>query len=134
MGGVITRYPAKLIAVLAIVFQAILPGAFAAAYPDRAGLAGVFCLQSGERTLAATQAMNALADLFANEEEPGDGAQTDCPLCVMAHSAAPPAPAPAIDAPRPAAADKIRGPFYHIGFARQAQGPPLGLRAPPFFS
>ena len=132
MRGTLQHLPAKFIAVLAIVFQAILPGALAAAYPERIDLAGVFCLPSGDRTPAAAQAMDALADLLEDERETG-GAQTDCPLCVTAHAALPSAPETATGAPRHPA-ETVRAPPYETLSARRTQGPPLGLRAPPSFN
>lgn len=121
----IDRRGATLLVVCASLFvQLLAPYAVAASLG--VDVARLICAPSGGGALAEAEAL--FADLLDQESEER-GALGDCPACMLAYGA----PLPEIQTaaqPAPFAAI-IDTPVFETAFAYPAQGPPLGLRAPP---
>ena len=113
-----------LLACLSFFAQLLAP--FAVAASQGVDVARLICAPSGGGALAEVEAL--LADLVDQESEERAPAG-DCPACVLVCGA----PLPEVQtAARPAPfAVAVDTPIFETAFAYPAQGPPLGLRAPP---
>jgi len=126
----IGRTLARLLAVLAIVFQAFLPGSLAVADSKGVDLSRFMCVPSGEMSPKARAAAEQIATLLG-EDLPGEQPEGDhCPLCTLAQGVPPPEP-PIIATPTVFPREQAFFRF-ELGLVRKAQGPPLGSRGPPF--
>ena len=107
-------------------FFAQLIAPFAVAASQGVDVARLICAPSGGEALSEAEAL--FAGLFDQEPEESEP-RGDCPACVLAHGA----PLPEMQAParRASFAVTIDTPIFETAFAYPAQGPPLGLRAPP---
>ena len=118
------------LAVLAVVLQVLLPVTLAFAEPSGFDASPVICVSSGQMSAEAKAAVEEIGKVLgeeASDRQPIDG---HCPLCTLVH---------AVDLPKPVAlaapleqvsvSDPVR--YQTGGFARKAQGPPLGSRGPP---
>ncbi|MFN3608150.1 MAG: DUF2946 family protein [Hyphomonas sp.] len=121
---------ARLLAVLALLIQAVMPWAMASAAQRAPGLVAHYCSTPGEAPGAVTIGAE-LSKLLAEKEgktTQGDPPH-DCGDCVLGQ----PVPVPVaasffVQALVPVAEDT---PVFEVRFVETARGPPLGARAPP---
>lgn len=121
----------RLFAILAVVVQALLPGALAAARSNGTGdVARFICAPSGELSSEIKAATAQFLELMG-DETPDDQSSSDghCPLCPLVAGAL--LPEPVAPAARLRFTTNARYFSRNVGFARSAQGPPLGSRGPP---
>lgn len=122
----------KAVAVLAALAQVLTAGFISAAAP--ADLARLICLPSGQAS-PATDA--ALSDLLKALDLDGDAAPEEmgagCSLCVLAHDASPAQPG-VFQGPALFATPADLSPAHEATVKQAGRGPPIGGRAPPFFS
>jgi hypothetical protein len=123
---------ARVLAMLALVTQALMPGAMAAAMSRPGDVPAIVCAMPGKDLSAGASTLGAdLANLLADKAA-GDlpDESHDCHDCVLAQGAALPSvaavAAPAFSAPVPETA-----PRTEVRFWAMPRGPPLGSRAPP---
>lgn len=121
---------ARVLAVLALLIQAVVPWAMASAAQRAPDLVAHYCSTPGEDAAAVSLGAE-LSKLLAEKE----GKQTqgdpphDCGDCVLGQ----PVPVPVaagfrVPAMAPVAED---APLFEVRFVETARGPPLGARAPP---
>jgi hypothetical protein len=121
---------ARVLAVLALLIQAVMPWAMASAAQRAPDLVAHYCSTPGEDPGAVSLGAE-LSKLLAEKE----GKQTqgdpphDCGDCVLGQ----PVPVPVaagfkVPAMAPVAED---APLFEVRFVETARGPPLGARAPP---
>lgn len=120
----------RLLAVLAIGLQVLLPGAASVAQANGVDTARFVCLTPGAGTDAESKAVGQeLARLLAGEVPDERRMDGDCSLCLLGQPATLAEPvcpeAPLVHA---AVTPAVR---YEPGFVHQPQGPPLGSRGPP---
>lgn len=121
---------ARFLAVAALLIQAVMPWAMAAAAERSPNLVAHYCSTPGENPGAVTIGAE-LSKLLAEKEgkkTQGDPPH-DCGDCVLGQ----PVPVPeaiTFKAPAmlPVSADV---PLFEVRFVQAARGPPLGARAPP---
>lgn len=125
-----TSFLGRLLAVLALMIQAVMPWAMAAAMEHAPGLIAPYCSTPGEERGAATLGAE-LAKLLAEKEGKADLGDPphDCGDCALGQ----PVPVPAamsvaMPAMQPVCEDT---PLFEVRFVETARGPPLGARAPP---
>ena len=125
---------ARVLAMLALVTQALMPGAMASAMSRPGEVPAFVCAMPGKNMSAGASTLGAdLANLLADKAS-GDlpDESHDCHDCVLAQCATLPAEAavsaPAFSAPVPEIA-----PRAEVRFWAMPRGPPLGSRAPPVF-
>lgn len=125
---------ARVLAMLALVTQALMPGAMASAMSRPGEVPAFVCAMPGKNMSAGASTLGAdLANLLADKAS-GDlpDESHDCHDCVLAQCATLPAvaavSAPAFSAPVPEIAPRAEGRFWAM-----PRGPPLGSRAPPVF-
>lgn len=121
---------ARLLAVLAIGLQGLLPGAVSMAEANGVDYARYLCLTpDAEPSAESKAAAKELARLLGGEVPGEDHSQGDCPLCTLVQTALLAEPV-LLQAPRLQAAETpaVR---YEPGLVHLPQGPPLGSRAPP---
>jgi len=122
--------PARFLAMLAIILQALLPGTMAVAESNGVDVSRFMCVPSGEMSPETRAAAERIAKLLGedlpDEQAPGD----HCPLCTLVHGVPLPEPA-ALNAPPAFEREQSFGRF-EPGLVHRAQGPPLGSRGPPF--
>lgn len=120
----------RLLAVLVIGLQGLLPGAVSWAEAKGVDYARYLCLTPGAEPSAETKAAaQELARLLGGEVPEEHHAEGDCPLCMLGQAAMLAAPV-LPEAPSFQAAGSP-APHYEPGFIHLPQGPPLGSRAPP---
>ena len=125
---------ARVMAMLALLSQALMPGAMAAAMSRPGDIPAIVCampdkdMSAGARALGADLA-NLLADKAANDLPDNSH---DCLDCVLAQGAMLPVVA-AVDAPAFSAPVAEPAPRNDARFWAVPRGPPLGSRAPPVF-
>lgn len=124
-------HAARLVAMLAISLQAMLPGMVSVAQANGIDLAQYICLTPGEEPSAEAQAAALrLAEIIGYDlPEDHSSGDTHCPFCTLAQGAPLP-PRVLVAAPFSFA---ITHDFvlYEPGLHILAQGPPLGSRGPP---
>lgn len=125
---------ARVLAMLALVTQALMPGAMASAMSRPGEVPAFVCAMPGKNMSAGASTLGAdLANLLADKAS-GDlpDESHDCHDCVLAQCATLPAvaalSAPAFSAPVPEIALRAE-----VRFWAMPRGPPLGSRAPPVF-
>ncbi|AXE63431.1 hypothetical protein BBF93_03750 [Hyphomonas sp. CACIAM 19H1] len=130
MSRSLTASLARLLAVVALLIQAVMPWAMAAAAERSPDLVAHYCSTPGE-TAGAVAIGAELSKLLAEKEgkkTQGDPPH-DCGDCVLGQ----PVPVPdavTFKAPvmQPVSADVA---LFEVRFVKVARGPPLGARAPP---
>jgi hypothetical protein len=131
MWGYAAKFIARTLAVIALVSQALMPGAMAAASSRPGDLAMVLCAMPAEDMQGASSAVGSeLAQLIAQKSKsaPADS-DHDCPACVIAQTATLPEPVVLKSPPEGIAAQTA--PVFEVRFAHVPRGPPVGSRAPP---
>ncbi len=125
------RNPAlRALAVVLVLFQAILPGTLAMAQASGIDLSKILCITPGtEPSEEAKQYAREMAQLLGEEAPVESNASGDCPLCTLQKGKL---PVPAVGLAAPALVSAELGfPDYTIRFVERHNGPPLGGRAPP---
>ena len=121
---------ARVLAILAIVLQGLLPGTLAFAEANGVDVSRFICASSGPVSAEAKAAIEELAKLLGEEVPDPQPFNGHCPLCTLVHAI----PLPelltlSVPAEHASVADPGR---YEPGSLRQkTQGPPLGSRGPP---
>lgn len=130
MSRFLTASLARLLAVAALLIQAVMPWAMAAAAERSPDLVAHYCSTPGETAGAVTIGAE-LSKLLAEKEGKQSKADPphDCGDCVLGQ----PVPVPdavTFKAPmmQPVSADVA---LFEVRFVQVARGPPLGARAPP---
>lgn len=131
MWGSLIASLARLLAVLALVTQALMPAAMASAAQRAPGSPFLhFCATPGDGP-GAQKIGAELSALLADKagEAPSADLPHDCGDCLLASLVPVPEPAQlAMPLSRSVPADT---PLYEVRFAAAPRGPPLGSRAPP---
>lgn len=134
MWGNSAIFLARVLAMLALVAQALMPGAMAAAMSGPGDRPAFVCAMPGKDMSQGARAIGAdLANLLADKaasELPDES--HDCHDCVLAQGAALPSVA-AVVAPVFSAPVPDISPRSEVRFWAVPRGPPLGSRAPPVF-
>jgi len=120
---------ARLLAVMAVTLQVLLPGSMAVAGARGDDLSGLMCAPSGEVSAEGRAAAERLAVLLGDEQPHEAPADAHCGLCTLPY-AVPTADRTLVAAPFRFTA-KVEPCSYQPGLVHRAQGPPLGSRAPP---
>ncbi|ADM08761.1 hypothetical protein PB2503_03427 [Parvularcula bermudensis HTCC2503] len=120
---------ARLLAMLAIVLQAFLPGSMAVAEAKGVDVSRFMCSPSGQLSPDSRAAAEQIARLLGEDVPADQPFDAHCPLCTLAHSVLAPAPL-VVAAPRAFPLEQIFVRF-EPGLVREAQGPPVGSRGPP---
>lgn len=131
MWGYAARHIARALAVIALISQALMPGAMAAASSRPGDLAMVLCaMPSADRHGASSVVGSEIADLIAQKSNsaPTDS-DHDCPACVIAQTATLPEPVVLKSPIKGSVAETA--PVFEVRFAHVPRGPPVGSRAPP---
>ena len=121
------RFAANFLACLALFFQALAPYAVAAA--RGLDISSVLCEPGGLNGAATFEAQALIAEL-TGEAPDAVGGTDHCGACLLAHGA----PLPAMDIVATPVAFAVafdQRPAAEAPHIYFAQGPPLGLRAPP---
>ena len=122
------RFAANFLACFALFFQALAPYAVAAA--RGVDVSTILCEPAGLNNAAASDAAALIAELTGDapsDKAPGD--KGHCSACLLAHGA--PVPEIGFAAQLVAFAAILDRPAPEALHSYFAQGPPLGLRAPP---
>ena len=120
------RFAANFLACFALFFQALAPYAVAAA--RGVDVSTILCEPAGLNNAAASDAAALIAELTGEKPDaPGD--KGHCSACLLAHGA--PVPEISIAAQPVAFTATLDRPAPEALHSYFAQGPPLGLRAPP---
>lgn len=120
---------ARLLAVMAVTLQVLLPGSMAVAGANGGDLQVLMCAPSGEVTAEGRAATERLAILLGGEQPDEAPADEHCAQCTLPY-AVPVADRTLVAAPFRFTA-KVEPCSYQPGLVHRAQGPPLGSRAPP---
>ena len=121
---------ARFLAMVAVCFQVILPGAIPLAQAQGIDLARYICAPYGQPLDAeAKAAVQRLAELTGEEAPAPEFPDTHCPLCTLAHSVLVVEPVPTAE-PVPDNVEICFAPTT-FGPVQAAEGPPLGSRGPP---
>ncbi|MFN7164799.1 MAG: DUF2946 family protein [Hyphomonas sp.] len=131
MWGYAARHIARALAVIALISQALMPGAMAAVSSRPGELPSVLCAMPADDMHSAHSAVGAeLAELIAQKSQsaPVD-TDHDCPACVIAQTATLPEPV-VLKSPSEGIAAQT-APVFEVRFAHVPRGPPVGARAPP---
>lgn len=123
------RKIARLLAVLAVSLQAMLPGALAHAEAKGADVSRYICASGGQISPEMRAAVQLLADLAGDPTPAEDPSLGDCPLCTLVHGVPLPQPV-AIPAPT-ALVQGVNLVRRGLAISGAVQGPPLGPRGPP---
>lgn len=123
------KVAARLLAILAVVLQVLLPGPLAAAQSQGTDLSRFICALDGELSSQTRAMAERLAD--ALDEGAPDHLNPDghCPLCMLAQAAV--LPDPVLVAAPIRFISETGFVHYLPGIVHKAQGPPLGSRGPP---
>ena len=131
MWGYAARYIARALAVIAMISQALMPGAMAAASSRPGDLSMVLCAMPADDMQGASSAVGSeIAQLIAQKSQsaPVD-TDHECPACVIAQTATLPEPV-VLKSPSEGIAAQT-APVFEVRFAHVPRGPPVGSRAPP---
>lgn len=131
MWGYAARHIARALAVIALISQALMPGAMAAASSRPGDLSMVLCAMPADDMQGAGSAVGSeIAQLIAQKSNsaPTD-TDHDCPACVIAQTATLPEPV-VLKSPSEGIAAQT-APVFEVRFAHVPRGPPVGSRAPP---
>jgi len=120
---------ARLLAILAVFLQVLLPGSLAAAQSQDTDLSRFICAPDGELSAQSRAMAERLAGVLDEEAPDHQSADGHCPLCTLVHGAVLPEPV-LVSAPVRFTSEPgfVR---YVPAFVHKAQGPPLGSRGPP---
>lgn len=131
MWGYAARYIARALAAIALISQAVMPGAMAASSSRPGELPSVLCAIPAGDMHGAGRAVGAeIARLIAQKSKsaPVD-TDHDCLACVIAQPATLPGPV-VLKSPIEGSVDQT-APVFEVRFAHFPRGPPVGARAPP---
>ncbi len=131
MWGYTARKIARACAAIALISQALMPGAMAAASARAGDLAMVLCAMPAEDMQGARSAVGSeIAQLIAQKSQsaPVD-TDHDCPACVIAQTSTLPEPV-VLKSPTKGSVAQT-APVFEVRFAHVPRGPPVGSRAPP---
>jgi hypothetical protein len=119
----------RLLAMLVIASQGLLPMPVAAAQGHGLDISSIMCAADGQFTPPSRATAERLAAILDDEAPQEHLHDNDCPLCTLAHGA----PLPERIALRmPFAFSGVHTKaIYEPGFVHLPQGPPLGSRGPP---
>lgn len=121
---------ASALALLAVVLQVLLPGTLAFAEPSGFDASRLICVSSGQMSADAKAALEEIAELLGEDVPDRQPYNGHCPFCTLVHAMHLPEPVTlAAPAEQASVTDPVR--YQPGGFARKAQGPPLGSRGPP---
>jgi hypothetical protein len=131
MWGYSIRFLARLLALLALATQAVMPGAMAAASTQNGDPGAIICAMPGTDIHGTSHAVGSdLAELIASKSSPAPSdTDHDCPACVIAQTATLPEPV-VLKSPITGSVSQT-APVFEVRFAHVPRGPPLGSRAPP---
>ncbi len=123
---------ARLLALLALISQALMPGAMAAAMSRPGDVPAFVCAMPGQEEAKAASALGAeLASLLADKAaDDAPAVDHDCHDCVLGQTAALPDVA-SVAAPVLYTVAADVSPCAEPRFWAVPRGPPLGSRAPP---
>ncbi|MBA4226694.1 MAG: hypothetical protein C0456_08675 [Hyphomonas sp.] len=130
MSRPLTASLARLLAVAALLIQAVMPWAMAAAAERAPGLVAHYCSTPGDAPGAVAIGAELSRLLAEKEGKPGKADPPhDCGDCMLGQ----PVPVPGavtfkVPVMQPVPADVI---LFEVRFVEVARGPPLGARAPP---
>lgn len=132
MWGISASFLVRTLAVLALISQALMPGAMAAAMSQPGETMSVLCAMPSAQPADGAQEVGAeLAGLIASKSGgKSPGMDHDCHDCVLGQVATLPAVA-GVDAPMVFAPVAEDAPRFEVRFWMAPRGPPLGSRAPP---
>jgi hypothetical protein len=132
MWGYAARHIARALVVIALISQALMPGAMAAASSRPGDLAMVLCAMPSADMQGASSAVGSeIAQLIAQKSQSAPlDTDHDCPACVIAQTATLPEPV-VLKSPSEGIAAQT-APVFEVRFAHVPRGPPVGSRAPPF--
>lgn len=120
---------ARLLAMLALALQVLLPGSMAVAQSNDVDVSRFICAPSGQISQEGLAAAQRLASLLG-EDAPGEPPQDGhCPLCTMVHGV--PLPEPVVVAAPVVPIRETVLVRFEPRLVCRAQGPPLGSRGPP---
>lgn len=131
MWGYVAIYVARALAAIALLSQALMPGAMAASSSRPGELPSVLCAMPAGDIHGAARAVGAeIAQLIAQRSTsaPVD-TDHDCPACVIAQTATLPAQV-VLKSPIESSVAQT-APVFEVRFAHVPRGPPVGARAPP---
>lgn len=120
---------ARLLAILAVFLQVLLPGSLAAAQSQGIDLSRFICAPDGELSAQSRAMAERLAGVLDGEAPDHQRADGDCPLCTLVHGAV--LPEPILVAASVLFIFETGFVRYVPAFVHKAQGPPLGSRGPP---
>lgn len=133
MRGHPANFLGRLLVLLALISQALMPGAMAAVSSRAGEVPSVLCAMPDGMGSAATSTGSELARLIAAKSSGlPDSDIHDCPACVLAQTAMLPTPVVLAEPMTGVAAQTA--PLYEVRFAHVPRGPPVGSRAPPVSS
>jgi hypothetical protein len=123
---------ARLLAAIALVTQALMPGAMASAMSRPGDVPAFLCAMPGQEKAPGASALgqDLAALLAAKSGGPAQDADHDCHDCVLGQAAVLPA-VEAIAARVSYAAPSVPATGNEARFWTAPRGPPLGARAPP---
>ena len=132
MWGITASFLARTLAVLALISQALMPGAMAAAMSQPGETMSVLCaMPSAEPAGGAHEVGAEISALIASKSGgKSPGMDHDCHDCVLGQVATLPAVAH-VEAPMQYVWVADNAPRFEARFWTAPRGPPLGSRAPP---
>lgn len=124
---------ARIMALLALATQGLMPGMMAAAHTGNPDVPAILCaMPDGTMPDASSGVGSELAKLIAKKTQSDKtDMDHDCPACVVAQTAT----LPAILVLKEPVKDNVAqtAPVFEVRFAQVPRGPPVGSRAPPEF-
>ena len=130
MRQVIRNRAARILAMVAICLQAVLPGVVPQAHAKDADFLRILCELPGQELSAeAMAAASLLAELLGEEGPEPVPTGHSCSLCTLVQSAVLPMP-PVSPEPLPAIGQAHPLPLA-LNLVHVAEGPPVGSRGPP---
>jgi hypothetical protein len=132
MWGISASFLARTLAVFALISQALMPGAMAAAMSRPGDAMSVLCAMPSAQPADGAQEVGAeLSGLIASKSGgKSPGMDHDCHDCVLGQVATLPAVA-SVGAPFVFAPVAEDAPRFEVRYWTPPRGPPLGSRAPP---
>jgi hypothetical protein len=119
----------KVLALLALTLQVILPGSAPTGRSGEFDVGRFICAPSGQVSAEMRSAAERLAILLDEDAPEKMQSEGHCFLCNIVHTA--PLPGPFLTGELARRAPDFNYAVYDPGFVRKAQGPPVGQRGPP---
>ena len=119
------------LASFALAVQLVAPAASASG-PPGLGIAGLICAPSGTPSAASLAKAEAMLAQLLGEPVEEERSQHHCALCIPVSGV--PSSEHRVIVPAAFEGRAVKPRRSETVFVRRAQGPPLGLRAPPFIS